>query len=193
LVNDYVIILAKLPGIMRRAYPLFHAHLQGVPLPIYPSQGLSSLGDHIDESYRSLIQWSERLYVDMSFPVELSTSDETSPWPTVFAYENVWFGALYMGFWTVRLILQLGLELTKGRDATFEDSQLLVSHILRSCETVGEGIMGPYRIGFGIRCAYDVADAPTRLWIKAKLASLQETSASLDAALFVSPDEWEAS
>lgn len=178
---------------MRRAYPLFHAHLQGLSLPAYPSQGLSSLGDYIDESYRSLLRWSERLCSDMPFPAEIATSDETSPWPTVLAYENVWFGALYMGFWTVRLILQLGLELTKGKNATFEDNQLLVSNILRSCETVGEGIMGPYRIGFGIRCAYDVADAPTRQWIKAKLARLQETSASLDAALFVSPDEREAS
>ncbi|KAL2212800.1 hypothetical protein CC79DRAFT_454614 [Sarocladium strictum] len=188
LVNDYVMILAKLPGIMRRVYPLFMSRSQGFLLPAY-AQNLSSLGDEIDGMYRSLLLWSERLYADMPLPTEVATADETSPWPTVLAYENVWFGALYMGFWTVRVILQLGLELTKDKDATFEDSQVLVSNILRSCETVGQGIMGPYRIGFGIRVAYDLADAPTRLWIKTKLAAFQETSASLDASLFVSPDE----
>lgn len=188
LINDYLIILARLPEIMRRVYPLFMSRSQGLLLPAY-SNSLRSLGDEIDSMYRSLLVWSERLYADMPPPTEIPTSDESSPWPTVLAYENVWFGALYMGFWTVRLILQLGLELTKDKDATFEDSQVLVANILRSCETVGQGIMGPYRIGFGIRCAYDIADAPTRKWIKTKLAAFQETSASLDASTFVSPDE----
>ncbi|KAK0392963.1 hypothetical protein NLU13_2457 [Sarocladium strictum] len=192
LVNDYVVILARLPGIMRRVYPLFQARSQGFLLPAY-AEGLSAMRHTISDVYQSLIRWSERLHSNMPPPVEIATSDETSPWATVLSYENVWFGALYMGYWTVRLLLQLGLELTRNRDETFEDDRLLLSNVLRSCETVGEGIMGPYRIGFSIRCAYDLADPPTRVWIKSKLSRFQETSASIDANLFVSPDERTAS
>ncbi|CAK7266016.1 hypothetical protein SEPCBS119000_001806 [Sporothrix epigloea] len=50
--------------------------------------------------------------------------------------------------------------------------------ILRSFETLSSGLMGQYRIGFSMRVAYEFADVPTQLWIRALLDRSVKTFAS---------------
>ncbi|KJR87879.1 uncharacterized protein SPSK_07234 [Sporothrix schenckii 1099-18] len=50
--------------------------------------------------------------------------------------------------------------------------------IFRSFEKLGAGLMGQYRIGFAMRVAYEFADVPTQLWIRALLDRSVKTFAS---------------
>ena len=188
LVDDYFSIFAQVPGIIRLVYPLYQARLKGMMLPLQ-AQELRPLGDYIQHLYISLEEWSDRLRNTFPGPVEVEAKDADSPWPTILSYENSWFGFMYMGYWTTKLILQEGLALTKGQDDPYEDRNVLLNNILRSSASVGAGIMGPYRIAYGLRVGYDFADPAQRLWIKSQLGKYVSTYAGLDARKFVAPDE----
>ncbi|CAK7218698.1 hypothetical protein SBRCBS47491_003597 [Sporothrix bragantina] len=59
--------------------------------------------------------------------------------------------------------------------------------IFRSFETLGSGLMGQYRIGFSMRVAYEFADMPTQLWIRALLSRSVRTFASSRADSYPPP------
>lgn len=187
LINTYVAILAKIPGIMLRIYPLHEARLKGMPLPDV-ADGVSS-ATYIQNLYNDLLDCESELHRLIPPPKEVQSEDVNAPWPTMLTYDTVWFGALYMGFWTTQLILREGLRLLKGEVALTGESLALVDKVLRSVEMVGDGVMGPYRVGYGLRVTYDMADAPTREWLRTKLRTYQKTYAGLQEQSFRALDE----
>ncbi|CAK7563223.1 MAG: hypothetical protein SEPTF4163_001086 [Sporothrix epigloea] len=64
--------------------------------------------------------------------------------------------------------------------------------IFRSFEKLTAGLMGQYRIGFSMRVAYEFADVPTQLWIRALLDRSVKTFASSRADSYppVKPNEF---
>ena len=187
LINTYVAILAKIPGIMLQIYPLHEARLRGLPLPDV-ADGVP-LATYIQNLYDDLLDCESDLHRLIPGPREVQSQDANAPWPTMLTYDTVWFGALYMGFWTTQIILREGLRLLEGHVALTGESLDLVEKVLRSVEMVGKGVMGPYRIGYGLRVTYDMADAPTREWLRTKLRAYQQTYAGLQEQSFTALDE----
>ncbi|KAF3769887.1 hypothetical protein M406DRAFT_354165 [Cryphonectria parasitica EP155] len=73
---------------------------------------------------------------------------------------------MVLAYWANLLILQECLnQCEAGPERPFEASnRRLATDILRCTEHVGHGVMGPYRVGYGLRIAYDFVDRPTQLW-----------------------------
>lgn len=181
--NRYFSLVARLPGILKHAYPLREARKHGIHVDPGP---VLLLVDYTAKTRTEFLHWSEDLRSHFPFPVEIPSEDPTSPYPLVYQYENVWYGSVYMGYWASMLILQ---ECLKQCDYPAEidlaeDNKRLAENILRSLETVAKGVMGPFRIGYGMRIAYEFVDTPTRLWMKGLLQRYGRTYAGLDANSF---------
>ena len=186
--HHYFSILAKIPSIMRLIFPLHEARVHGLPSPV-DACSVAPQAIAIENIYQDLVAWNVKLQRMVAEPTEVPSQRVGSPWRTILAFDNVWFGSLYMGYWTTKLILQEALYLLKGRNDFKEDTELLTNRVLRSVESVGEGVMGPYRIGYGLRVAYDFSDTATRAWIKSQLKDYAKIYAGLDEDSFVALDE----
>lgn len=94
---------------------------------------------------------------------------------------------MFMAYWASMLILQeLLLQCQWPHD--FENSQKeLVQNILRSVESVGKGPLGPYRLGYSLRIAYELASIDMQLWIRSLLDRFSKTYAATDKATYPDP------
>lgn len=181
--DQYLIIIAKVPTIFRHIFPIHVARMQGLDVPVDP-ESLRPVMRYADQTLEELIRWSETLCETFTPPTEVPSKDPTSPFPLVYAYDNVWDGALYMGYWATRIILQYSLSVGGGRDEFPTSIGELCMNIYRSIETVGAGLMGPYRIGYSVRIAFDLAEPRIQQWIRGLLGSYGTIYASLDMDSF---------
>lgn len=186
LADRYFLHLARIPGILRHAYPLREARQHSMEID---NHRVTRLMQRTVEIRNDLLTWAEELDVLIPPPVEVPSQDPSSPFPSVFQYENVWHGALYIGYWATMLILQECLIHCHYEGDIAPKNSELASNIYRSLETVGKGIMGPYRIGYSMRIAYEFADLPTQLWMKTLLQRHECTYAGLQAESFPPPSE----
>ncbi|KAJ2966330.1 hypothetical protein NQ176_g10203 [Zarea fungicola] len=68
-----------------------------------------------------------------------------------------------------------------GWQQPFETSQQeYLQTILRSVEDISQGPLGPYRIGYSLRIAYELADAEAQEWIRGCLDRFKNTYAATD-------------
>lgn len=183
-------LLAKVPSVFSRIIPIHVAHVAGVPVAI-DKEGFAPLMDQAEQILDDLNLWSQDLYRMFKPPREIPSRDPDSPFPLVFSYENVWEGSLYMGYWATRIILQYSLQLAAGREDLSESNRELCDNIFRSLETVGAGLMGPYRIGYSLRIAYEPAPPHIQQWITSLLQRYGKIYAGLDVNSFSGPGERE--
>jgi hypothetical protein len=184
----YFALFAKLPGVLRLGFPMREAKKHGMPLD---RTDLALLHQRTASLYRELQDWAVDLPRLFPAPTEVPSQDPGSLFPTVLRYDNVWYGPLYMGYWATLLVVQWSLalsceELGEACPPFALSSDELVRSILRSLETVGEGVMGGYRIGYSVRVVYDFADLPTQLWIRTLLQGHEKVFAGLRVDAFPS-------
>lgn len=67
------------------------------------------------------------------------------------------------------------------------DNQRLLDLIFRSVETVGKGYMGPFRIGYAVRIAYEAADLPTQMYLLGVLARRESHYAAVGTSGYPAP------
>lgn len=60
----------------------------------------------------------------------------------------------------------------------------MVQDILRSVDGVCQGAMGPYRIGYPLRIAYEVASVEEKEWVRARLGRISEFYAAMSPSTF---------
>jgi hypothetical protein len=111
-------------------------------------------------------------------PAEVPSQDPGSIYETVLSYSNVWHGSFWMSFWATLLILQECLRLGQWPVDYTASNRELARNIYRSLECVGAGLMGPMRVGYPLRIAYDFADVRTQMWIGSLLERFKERYAS---------------
>jgi hypothetical protein len=180
----YFAQLAKIPGVLRHMYPLREAMKHGVPVD---TSVLAPLGAYIEQLHREQLAWAEDMYRLIPEPTEIKSKNPLSPFSTVFDYESPWYGALYMGYWASMIILQATLSMVQESAQLQANNALLARNIFRSLETVGAGIMGPYRVGYGVRIAWELADERTQIWIKSLLASYEKLYGGIQDQSYESP------
>jgi hypothetical protein len=180
----YFAQLAKIPGIVRHMYPLREAMKHGAPVD---TSVLAPLEAYVEQLRQDSMAWAEDMYRLIPGPTEIESKNTSSPFPTVFDYENPWYGALYIGYWASMIILQATLSLCQESAQLQADNAFLARNIFRSLETVGAGVMGPYRVGYGVRIAWELADEHTQLWIKSLLASYGKLYGGLQEKSFELP------
>ncbi|CAH0053686.1 unnamed protein product [Clonostachys solani] len=187
--DEYFALLAKIPSVLRRAYPLREARKKGLAVGDTAVERLSRYATGV---CRDFLAWEKDMRQIVADPIGVPSHDLRSPFTTVFWYENPWVGSLHMGYWASMLIVQeclLHCNMASLDGIRFTDSiPDMASKILRSFENVGGGIMGGYRVGYAMRVVYEFVDLPTQLWITSLLHDYEGTYAGLQATAFPAPE-----
>lgn len=183
-INSFLLCLADMPEVMWWGYPIREALLAGREVNRKRIRHLAELTAANHERFTAWYEDFERLGV---MPKEVASEDPSSPYPIVLEHPVGWLGTMLMGYWASMLILQELLMRCRW-PVDFRDSQKqLVQNILRSIETMGRGIMGPFRLGYSIRIVYEFANAETQRWIITMLDRFSKRYAATDKGSYPSP------
>lgn len=176
--------LADVPAVLRWGYMLREANTSGVvvePARLVALAGLAS------NNHSRFSQWYEDFQTLPVIPEEVLSEDPESIYASVLSYKTPWAGSMHMAYWASMLILEETLIQCRW-PVSFEDSQReLVKNILRSVECVGKGTMGPYRLGYSLRIAYEFASADAQVWIRSLLDQYSRKYAATDKATYPTP------
>lgn len=178
--NNYYVLLSKVPPVTRVAYDIREDRKHGIAPD--PSQ-VKLLAQQAGRLRSECLAWYDGVVSSGAItpPVEVLSEDPNSPFITIVKFSSPWIGSVYMGYWATMLILQEALnECQAGQDRPYDEgNQELARKILRSLEHVGRGIMGPYRVGYALRVAYEFADLPLRVWVESILEKHTQQYAAL--------------
>lgn len=193
IVDEFFERLAEIPSVLGPAYILRESKTMGTFRQ--PDDAQVAALAHKAMEYRTMfIVWYREFRTIAASPIDVPSGDADSPFETVLQFQALWMGAMYMGYWASVLILQEALVQCEWPDYTATETRgELVRNILRSVETVGAGTMGPYRVGYGLRIAYEFADVELQLWIRRILDRFSETYAATDKDTYPMPrtdNEW---
>jgi len=185
----YMAHLARLPTVLKHGYPIMIAAKHGMPVD---SAAASFLKKFAWALRNDLLSWFKYAEAVLGAPREVPSTDPISPYPTVFAFDNLWYGAVFMGYWTSLLVASSFISLVEPHPEWDEANRTLARNIFRSFESVSQGIMGPYRVGFSMRISYDVADVPTQRWIRQLLDRMSSLYGATNADVYppVAPNDF---
>lgn len=173
--DGYFVLMAQIPNIVRASYDIRKAKRHGIEPDSAPVSQLKLEAMKLREEYLS---WYNNSLSAGAFrlPAEVLSLDPTSPFPSVLKFNSPWVGSVLISYWANMLIVQECLDqLQLETDRSFTDSNReLANNVLRSLEHVGEGIMGPFRVGYAIRIVYDFVDIPLQLWTLSKVSKYHE-------------------
>ena len=184
--DDYFACLADTPAVLRRGFDLREANEQGRPIDLKHVGELIGLAVANRASFK---RWYEDFTTMLPGfrPQEVLSEDPESPYAMVFRYEGLATGALHMSYWASMLILQETLIQCQWPEELQSLQQEFLSNILRSLEWVGQGPVGPFRVGYSIRIAYDFANAEKQHWIRGLLDAYAKKYAATDKATYPAP------
>lgn len=198
LVDDYMQLLARIPSAVKNLYMLRAANQGSAAKAALGRAEVARIRQSMVDIRDAFAAWYQRILPSNPAPAEVPTQDPESIYTTVLRYESPWKGALHMGYWASLCIVYATLMECRqasspspnnnddGRDNDGESCygngaaafETLADRILRSVETVGEGMMGPYRCGYSIRIAYEVVDERTQAWIRMWVARFEKRYAA---------------
>lgn len=175
--DSYFVLMAQIPGIVRAVYNIREEKRRGLEPDLTPISQLKRDATRLHEEYLS---WYKNAFAAGAFrlPVEVPSLDPESPFPSVLQSSSPWVGSLFISYWANMLIVQDCLDqLQPETDRSFtESNRELANNILRSLEHVGQGIMGPFRVGYALRVVYDFVDLPLQVWTLSKVSKYHEVS-----------------
>jgi hypothetical protein len=136
---------------------------------------VSALVHRTLEVYGRLQQWYGEFSAFAPLPEEVPSSTEDPLYPVVYRYCNSCTATAFCGYYAAIIILHMILVECHHPAGDAREISLTVDKVCKSFEYLaGTGILGPYRIGFSMRVAYEVAPTATRLWIRKWLVRFEK-------------------
>ncbi|KAK6707691.1 hypothetical protein SNK04_008663 [Fusarium graminearum] len=185
--DGFLANLTQLSPVIHWGYLVREANRAGVS--VEPSK-ISALAQMALASHARFVQWYEDFEaLEFPRPIEtLSTNPATSLFETVIQHQSAAAGSLLMGYWASMLILEETLiECGTPRANSDVSSRYFVEQILRSIESVAQGAMGPYRVGFAVRIVYEFATGEEQRWIARLLDKFSKGYAAVDKRTYPKP------
>ncbi|EHK16635.1 uncharacterized protein TRIVIDRAFT_40583 [Trichoderma virens Gv29-8] len=183
-VNSFFLCLADMPEVMWWGYPIREALMAGRRVSPKRIQHLAELTAANHERFTAWYEDFKKLGVELK---EVPSQDPSSPFQLVLEHPVGWLGSMHMGYWASMLILQELLIKCQWPVDYRESQKELMHNILRSIESVGSGTMGPFRLGYSIRIAYEFANVETQRWIISLLDKFSKRYAATDKNSYPSP------
>lgn len=181
--DRYFQLLAMVPGILRQGYALREANNRGEPIDIAQAVLLAETAQRVHAGF---LEWHPRLLTIAPTPREILSEDSASIFPLVLKHDSVWMGALHMGYWASMLILQETLVQCRFPVDYADCNKEFALNILRSVETVGQGLMGGYRCGYSIRIAFEFVDDKQKAWLGMWLGRFEKNYAATSTKTYPS-------
>lgn len=180
----YFVLQVQLPPIIRAGYNIRQGRSHGIePGP----EQVARLRPKAESLRLAFLAWYDDYASQGAFadPIEVPSMDPTSPYEMVLEHRNPWEGSITMSYWASMLILQECLnQCHSGSDLPFRDNEELAHKVLRSIESVGQGLMGPHRVGYSLRVAYDFVDERAQAWMLSKVTRYNDTYAALSTDVY---------
>ena len=186
MVDGFFDNLADIPDVLKWGYQLREANKAG--FPVEPTR-VSALVHRAAENHARFAKWYDEEFIQLStLPTEIpSANPAASLYATVLDHPHPWTGSMHLAYWASMLILQETLKQCAWPENFDESQHNFVQNILRSVETVGRGTMGPYRVGYSLRIAYEFASADAQEWIRGLLDGYSKSYAAMDKSLYPTP------
>jgi hypothetical protein len=162
------------PSLVHKLYDLKH-------VDVTSAEALRTISEVLSkalEMQTKLAIWYEQYSQIAPPPVETLSSTGDELYPIVLDYTDVSCATIYCGYYSYMVIIHEIFK-TCGYPGNHE---MMVAYfrdrICMSVEYNSVGVMGPYRMGFPLRVAFEIADTVTRSWILNRLEQFSKTYAA---------------
>jgi hypothetical protein len=161
LMEEMSLIIAFFPALVR----------DGIQMRDLSAQGYIDFAQVVDltnralELYCRLKTWDARWTACVGPPEDVPSPTGDAMFPTVSKYPSFAIGTIYCGYYACRIIVHEVLKACKYQQDFSADNAELVGLICKAVEYNGAGTFGPYRMGFSIRIAMEVASHDVKRWI----------------------------
>ncbi|KAJ5834556.1 hypothetical protein N7447_000582 [Penicillium robsamsonii] len=162
------------PSLVHKLYSLRHADATNCET----IQTISEVLSEALEMQMKLAIWYEQFSQIVPPPTETISSTGDKLYPIILAYTDVSYATIYCGYYSYMAIIH---EIFKTCGYPGEHEAMVAyfrDQICKSVEYNSVGVMGPYRMGFPLRVAFEVADPVTSSWILNRLAQFSNIYAA---------------
>jgi hypothetical protein len=177
LIEEFSKYQTMFPRLVKEAYAAREAYAAGL---VNPMEVLSLVNRTLN-LHCHLLNWYEKFTAIVDPPGEVLSSLDDHLYPVVYRYSDPTIATVFCGYYATVIILHEILRFCHyDVDYTVKTS-ILMDNICKSMEYIdGTGMLGPYRVGFALRVAYEVAPAETKLWVKNWLGRFNKIFGAVD-------------
>lgn len=141
-------------------------------------QIISATLEQVLDMQSKLAPWYEEFSRIAPPPVESLTSTDDPVYPVILTYADITHATIYCSYFAFMIIIH---EILKNFGYPGPQAAMVTyfrDQICRSVEYGSVGVLGPYRLGFPLRVAIEVADNTTKSWILSRLHKFSKVYAA---------------
>ncbi|OGE58167.1 hypothetical protein PENARI_c001G00647 [Penicillium arizonense] len=162
------------PSLVHKLYGLRHMDVASAAA----LQTITELLSKALEMQANLAIWYEQFSQIAPPPFETLSPTGDELYPVILTYTDVNQATIYCGYYSFMAIIH---EILKTCCQPGQHAAMVIyfrDQICKSVEYTSVGIMGPYRMGFPLRVAFEIADPVTRSWILNRLGQFSKIYAA---------------
>lgn len=185
LMEELGTLLAFFPALVRDGI-----HMRGLASQsLVDVTEVANLTNRTLELYYIVKPWWEKWIAEVGAPEEVPSSTDDLMFPVVTKYSSFANATISCAYFAMMIILQEVLKACNyPQDFSAENTEF-VNDICKAVEYNGSGTFGPFRMGFSIRIAMEVAPTDIKKWIIKWLERASKTYAVTAPANFPSLED----
>ncbi|PYH80395.1 C6 zinc finger domain protein [Aspergillus uvarum CBS 121591] len=174
-VEQFFAYFTSAPGLVHQFYDLRDADFTN-------PDTVTKAGDLLVQALAmqsKLSAWLADVSAVTPMPIETRSTSGDMYYSTVLEYSDESVASILCGFYSYMVIIH---EILRVCGYPGDHAAAVVyfrDQICKSVEYNARGLLGPYRMGFPLRVAYEVADPATRAWIEGCLERLSKVYAAV--------------
>ena len=162
LLEEFIAYFTHVPSLVHKLYHLKQADPASPGTWVQMSETLT----RTLEMQNKLNAWYEDYSNNVPSPHETVSPSGDTLYPVVLSYPDVNSASLFCGYYSYMVIIH---ELLRACGYPGQHEAMVVylrDQICKSVEYNGKGLLGPYRMAFPLRVAFEVADPVVKSWIE---------------------------
>ena len=165
LLEEFIAYFTHVPSLVHKLYHLKQVDQASPETLVQMSETLI----RTLEMKSKLDAWYEGFSSNVPTPYETISPSRDTLYPVVLSYSDVNSASLFCGYYSYMAIIH---ELFRACGYPGEHEAMVIyfrDQICKSVEYNGKGLLGPYRMAFPLRVAFEVADPVVKSWIESWL------------------------
>lgn len=168
--DEFTRCIAACPWLVKEAYSLRSANRSDVSTLVR----VAALVHRTLEIYGHLQRWYEEFTSFAPLPDEVPSSTQDQLYPVVYSYHSPSIATTFCGYYAATIILHRILIECHHPAGCAREISSTVENVCKSVEYLAAtGTLGPYRVGFSLRVAFEFATVATKLWIRGWLTQFE--------------------
>lgn len=173
-IEQFFAFFTYAPSLVHKFYSLKEADLSTPEA----QQTISATLPQALDMQGKLADWYEQFSQIAPPPVEIPSSTDDEVFTDILVYEEMIHATIYCAYYAYMAIIHETLR-TFGYPGPHESMVAYFGNqICKSVEYSGVGVLGPFRLAFPLRVAYEASGPLTRSWILSRLQSFSKIYAA---------------